>query len=79
MAESLANEQQSSDPCEGCGAPVFGYVEDRCCDGRECACMGRPMTPCWCAACWEKWETDATRRSRELVAALDQLKEKSGG
>ena len=50
------------DACEGsrdgerCGRPVYGYVERRCCDGRECGCMGKPIDPCWCDECWKKWE-----------------------
>lgn len=47
--------------CEGfrgetCGLPVYDYVEERCCSGHECGCMGKPLSPCWCPACWAKWE-----------------------
>lgn len=58
--------ETTSDPCENCGKPVYGYVEQRCCDGRECGCMGRPLEPCWCDECWAAWET----RSKEQAAAF---------
>lgn len=54
------------DPCEKCGTPVRGYVEQRCCDGRECACMGLPLVPCWCDACWKTWEDEAKDRAEEF-------------
>jgi len=56
----------ASDPCEKCGAPVFGYVEQRCCDGRECGCMGRPLEPCLCEKCWAEYTADAARRAAEF-------------
>lgn len=57
----------TSDPCEICGEPVYGFVDERCCDGRECACMGRSLTPCWCTACWKKWEEDRKARVAEFA------------
>jgi hypothetical protein len=58
----------SSDPCEKCGAPVFGYVEQRCCDGRECGCMGMPIWPCWCDACWQEY----TKQAEEHAALMHE-------
>jgi hypothetical protein len=63
-----------SDPCEKCGKPVHGYVEERCCDGRECGCMGLPVTPCWCEECWAKWEAESKARA----AVLDESFTNSG-
>ncbi len=59
----VSSEALSTDPCEKCGAPVSGYVEERCCDGRECCCMGMPLTPCWCSACWAKWQAESEMRA----------------
>lgn len=75
LQHHVNSQHVSRDPCEGCGAPVFGYVEDRCCDGRECGCMGKPMTPCWCAECWTKWEA----RSKGGAEALTALQETPRG
>ena len=52
-----------SDPCEKCGKPVEGWVEERCCDGYMCGCMGLPTTPCWCEECWAKWQADSEARA----------------
>lgn len=57
---------ESVDPCEKCGTPVYGWVDERCCDGRECACQGRSITPCWCDKCWQDWEA---RRERDWSEA----------
>ena len=41
------------DPCEICGKPVSNYKPEYCCDGRSCACGGRPAEPCVCSReCW---------------------------
>ena len=50
------------DSCEKCGKPVYGWVDERCCNGRECGCMGLPLTPCWCIECWGKRETESRVR-----------------
>lgn len=56
-------DERNSDPCERCGAPVYGYSPRYCCDGQECGCMGRPIEPCWCEACWMNYMQDAKRRA----------------
>ncbi len=56
------SDEQTVDPCEKCSAPVYGWIEERCCDGRECGCMGLPCTPCWCDKCWDLWRADALRQ-----------------
>ena len=65
-----AEAQASSDPCEKCGEAVYGWVEQRCCDGLECGCMGLPVTPCWCEKCWEAW--DADRRTHVADIQFEQ-------
>jgi hypothetical protein len=59
------------DPCEKCRKPVYGYVEERCCSGHECGCMGLPVSPCWCDECWAKWESERKALSSELAIALE--------
>jgi hypothetical protein len=61
------SETVSTDPCEKCGSPVYGYVEQRCCDGRECGCMGLPLSPCWCPKCWEQWQAESEARAAEIT------------
>lgn len=35
--------------CLICRRSVPDYEPVRCCDGRECACMGMPINPCICS------------------------------
>ena len=46
---------------------VEGWVDERCCDGRECACMGMSVTPCWCPECWAKWEAESKARAGDYA------------
>ena len=74
---SVPHTTETVDPCERrigdhvCGKPVYGYVARRCCDGRECGCMGLPIEPCWCEECWAVYTREAEERAtafrRELT------------
>jgi hypothetical protein len=60
------------DLCEKCGIHnVYGWVYERCCDGRECGCMGRPITPCWCEDCWARYDAEAKVRAAEFASQFD--------
>ncbi len=39
----------NGEPCLICGKPVADYDPQYCCNGFECACMGRPTNPCVCS------------------------------
>lgn len=57
----MANELVKLD-CYVCGKEYEGIEPERCCDGRECGCMGLPVEPCICSQeCGEKF------RGRELT------------
>lgn len=40
--------------CVGCGEVEVGEPE-YCCNGRECGCMGKPIDPPLCDACFDKF------------------------
>lgn len=59
------------DLCERCRVHnVYGWVDQRCCDGRECGCMGLPITPCWCEDCWNRYDVEAKERAAQFATAL---------
>jgi len=64
-------DEATQDPCELCGRPVYGYIERRCCDGRECGCMGLPIEPCWCDRCWKAWEERSKANAQAFAAAIE--------
>lgn len=35
--------------CEVCGTSFLGPEPQRCCDGRDCTCLGLPMDPIVCS------------------------------
>jgi hypothetical protein len=60
------------DLCERCGIHnVYGWVDERCCDGRECGCQGKPITPCWCEDCWARYDAEAEVRAAEFASQSD--------
>lgn len=61
MSEVRPTDQH--DDCEKCGKPVYGWIEERCCSGHECGCMGLPITPCWCVECWAAYDAEARARA----------------
>lgn len=67
MSNSHLSTDLESEPCEKCGTPVVGYVAEYCCNGRECACMGWPVEPCWCEKCWAQWEADSKKHADEFI------------
>lgn len=75
MTDVPLRTETESDPCEKCGTPVIGWVDERCCDGRECGCMGRSTTPCWCEKCWDAWEADSKQRAAESRVTFAQMLE----
>lgn len=62
--------------CERCGVrEVHGWVDERCCNGRESGCMGLPVTPCWCVGCWAKWEAESRALGPISIEAFESTKE----
>lgn len=47
------DDKDGYDFCDVCDKPVYGYEAQYCCNGRDCACGGRPLEPCICSKdCW---------------------------
>lgn len=75
-SQSTSLSKETVDHCERrigdrlCGKPVYGYVEQRCCDGRECGCMGLPISPCWCEDCWAYYTREAEKHSAAIEREL---------
>ena len=40
--------------CEVCGERVPDYRPEYCCNGRDCACQGRPIEQCICDECLDE-------------------------
>lgn len=64
VCKFLRGEQptEPTTPCFVCKKPVTGHVDEYCCDGRDCGCMGKPIYPCLCSQeCADKMSSGGTQ------------------
>lgn len=67
-----------SDPCERCGKPVEGWVDERCCSGHMCGCQGRSIIPCWCTECWDAYDAQSKINAAAFAAQSETEGEPNG-